>query len=164
LKSLAGYSLVTYFLNIKDRHNGNILLDKAGHLIHIDFGFMLSNSPGAVGFEQSHFKLTQEYADVLGGYNSEKFQEFRELMFRGFMALRKHADRMIVLVEIMQKDSKWPCFQAGEATVAALKDRFQLALTEPQVREFVDRLITSSYSNVFTKLYDSFQYYSNGIL
>lgn len=86
---------MTYFLQIKDRHNGNILLDRDGHLIHIDFGFMLSNSPGNIGFEAAPFKLPLEYIEVLGGVNSGPYLEFRRLFRDGFEAARKHCDRIV---------------------------------------------------------------------
>ncbi|KAI8921573.1 hypothetical protein BC831DRAFT_476559 [Entophlyctis helioformis] len=220
MRSLAGYSIICYLLQIKDRHNGNILLDLEGHCAHIDFGFMLSNSPGSVGFELAPFKLPQEYIDILGGMRSAKFAEFRALLKESFLALRKSSDSILGLVEIMEKDSTLPCFtgitpkpsgivappnslamtmtasnsslsgsasnpslssSAGSASLAtgaaqrpagptktpvtdALRDRFGLAMTETQVSDFIDRLIESSCNNMFTKLYDSFQYYANGIL
>lgn len=165
MRSLAGYSLVCYILQVKDRHNGNILLDNEGHLIHIDFGFMLSNSPGSAAFERAPFKLVGEYVEVLGGIDGQMYLEFKKLFVKGFLALRKHADKILLLVEMMQKDSRLACFASnGEYAVQALRDRFQLSLTEPQVAEFAEKLILQSGYNTFTRLYDRFQYLSNGIL
>ncbi|KAG0214357.1 Phosphatidylinositol 4-kinase pik1alpha (PI4-kinase)(PtdIns-4-kinase) [Mortierella sp. GBA30] len=164
MRSLAAYSVITYVLQIRDRHNGNILLDTEGHIVHIDFGFMLSNSPGSVGFELAPFKLPQEYIDVLGGVNSDKFAEFKALLKRAFMAVRKHTENIVLLIDMMSKDSKLPCFQYGDSAAQAVRDRLALNLTEVQAEEFVEKLIMSSCCNVFTRLYDTFQYYSNGIL
>ncbi|KAJ6496692.1 kinase-like protein [Mycena vitilis] len=164
-KSLAGYSIVTYLLQIKDRHNGNILLDRDGHLVHIDFGFILSQSPGNIGFEAAPFKLPPEYIEVLGGVEGTAYLEFRRLFREGFEAARKHCDRIITLVELMQKDSTLPCFAAfGEQTANQLRDRLQPAMTHSLVGEYVDRLIDSSLGSSWTRLYDSYQYYSQSIL
>ncbi|KAJ2876947.1 Phosphatidylinositol 4-kinase pik1alpha (PI4-kinase)(PtdIns-4-kinase) [Coemansia aciculifera] len=164
MRSLVSYSLITYVLQIRDRHNGNILLDTAGHIIHIDFGFMLYNSPGSVGFEQAPFKFPMEYVDILGGRGSAKFVEFRQLLAKAFLGLRKHADNVCLLVEMMLKDSPLPCLGGGAATVTALRDRFHLALSEQQAEELVESLLLSSCDNITTRMYDAFQYYSNGIL
>ena len=72
MKSLAGYSILTYFLQVKDRHNGNILLNRDGYIIHIDFGFFLTNAPGrGVEIEKKvPFKLLTEYVEVIGELKS----------------------------------------------------------------------------------------------
>lgn len=165
IESHAAYSLVAYLFQVKDRHNGNFLLDAEGHVIHIDYGYMLSNSPGSVNFESSPFKLTTEFLDIMDGEISDNYEYFRTLIVRGFLEVRKHADRLLLLVEMMLSASKMPCFSAGpEATFAALKDRFMLNLTEELCVQRVVDLIDTSVNNWRTIQYDTFQRITNGIL
>lgn len=110
LKSLAGYAIVSYLMQIKDRHNGNILLDGEGHIVHIDFGFILSISPaGNMRFERPDFKLTREMVDLLGGNHSEHFKRFKDLYLRGLLTIRDHAKQLYILLELL-KDAGLTCF------------------------------------------------------
>ncbi|CAI2355523.1 unnamed protein product [Caenorhabditis sp. 36 PRJEB53466] len=163
IQSAAAYSLVSYYLQLKDRHNGNILLDMEGHLIHIDYGFLLSSSPRNLGFETAPFKLTSEIVDVIGGIDSDMFLYFKSLLLRGLMAARKHHRRIVSLVEIMAARSKMQCFRAGSETVRALEARFHVSSTDEQLQQLVDTLVDGSRDSYTTRFYDSFQYYTNGI-
>ncbi|KAL4644004.1 hypothetical protein ACB092_02G132200 [Castanea dentata] len=167
VESMAGYSLVCYLLQVKDRHNGNLLLDEEGHIIHIDFGFMLSNSPGGVNFESAPFKLTRELLEVMDsdaeGVPSEFFDYFKVLCIQGFLTCRKHAERIILLVEMLQ-DSGFPCFKGGPRTIQNLRKRYHLSLTEEQCVSLVLSLISSSLDAWRTRQYDYYQRVLNGIL
>ncbi|XP_029369467.1 phosphatidylinositol 4-kinase beta-like [Echeneis naucrates] len=163
VQSCAGYSLICYLLQVKDRHNGNILLDSEGHIIHIDFGFILSSSPRNLGFETSAFKLTSEFVDVMGGLNGDMFIYYKMLMLQGLIAARKHMEKVLQIVEIMQQGSHLPCFH-GSSTIRGLKERFHMSLTEEQLQLLIDQLVDGSMRSITTKLYDSFQYVTNGIM
>jgi phosphatidylinositol 4-kinase len=198
IQSCAAYCLVSYLIQVKDRHNGNILLHSDGHLIHIDFGFILSTSPRNLGFETSPFKLTPEFVEVMGGNQSKLFEEFKSLILQGLIAARKHMEKIVNLVEIMLSGkrlfvslynarhtrvyfysrnvstrflsifpagSQLPCFRSGgAATVQGLKNRFHLTLTEDQLRRHVEDLVEGSIHSWSTKLYDRYQYFTNGTL
>lgn len=162
--SLAAYSVICYILQIKDRHNGNIMFDSEGHIVHIDFGFLLSNSPGSVNFESAPFKLTQEYVDLLGGIDSYYFKKFKTLTRDAFKSLRRNARCIIEMVELMQTDSSLPCFKAGENTSVLLEQRFQLHLNDDEVDSFIENvMINKSLNNAYTRLYDQFQLLTQGI-
>lgn len=164
VRSLASYSIICYILQIKDRHNGNILLDNEGHVNHIDFGFLLSNAPGGFQFETAPFKLTQEYIDLMGGLDSKPYQLFKDLLKRAFKDLRKEADSIVILVEMMQRGSSLPCFTLGAATATMLRQRFQLQMSEPEVDLFVENvLIGKSLGAISTRLYDHYQLLTQGI-
>ncbi|XP_030147298.1 phosphatidylinositol 4-kinase beta isoform X2 [Taeniopygia guttata] len=163
VRSCAGYCLVCYLLQVKDRHNGNILLDAEGHIIHIDFGFILSSSPRNLGFETSAFKLTSEFVDVMGGLDGDMFNYYKMLMLQGLIAARKHMDRVVQIVEIMQQGSQLPCFH-GSSTIRHLKERFHMNLTEEQLQLLVEQMVDGSMRSITTKLYDGFQYLTNGIM
>ena len=166
--SLAGYSLVCYFLQIKDRHNGNILIDNKGHLIHIDFGFLLSNAPGkGLKFETAPFKLSKDMVDCLGGVKGKYFEEFKKLLRKGFTAINKHRHKIIILVEMMWcgHGKNLDCFEKGQEAINELKARLNPMenMKKNDINTFVESLINQSVDNWRTKWYDIFQYHSQGI-
>ncbi|KAL7541067.1 hypothetical protein ACHAXR_010602 [Thalassiosira sp. AJA248-18] len=167
VESLAAYSIVCFLMQIKDRHNGNILLDNKGHIVHIDFGFYFLSSPGKnSGFESAPFKLTRDFVNLMDGPDSRTFQKFRELCYKTFIELRKHCYQMILLVEmLMEGNEDLACFRGKpEEAVRQMKERFRLDLNDNGIRKYVDSLIDESLENWRTRWYDRYQRFCVGVL
>ena len=124
VSSMAAYSIVSYFIGIKDRHNGNIMLDEDGHIIHIDFGFVFGLAPGkAASMETCPFKLTNEMVDVMGGEKSPHFDLYKKLCGDAYMIALDHADALCDLVDMMAYRSEFPCFQYNPRAAQQFRDR-----------------------------------------
>ncbi|KAF2764800.1 phosphatidylinositol-4-kinase [Teratosphaeria nubilosa] len=160
IKSMAAYSIISYLLQFKDRHNGNIMVDDAGHILHIDFGFCFDIAPGGVKFERAPFKLSPEMVAVMGGANSQSFRAFEELCVKAFLAARQYVEQLSHIVLTML-DSGLPCFKPQ--TIQHFKERFVLEKDDREAAEFVRKLVHWSERSYSTAVYDYFQLLTNGI-
>jgi phosphatidylinositol 4-kinase B len=66
---------------------------------------------------------------------------------------------------MMGRESKFPCYAIGGTQVtSALRQRFQLHLSADEAENFVETdLIAKSLGSYYTRLYDTFQYRTQGI-
>ncbi len=167
VRSLAAYSLLSYMFLFKDRHNGNIMLDTDGHVIHIDFGFVFGIAPGGkFSFEMATpFKLTEEMIEVMDGLKSSLFSEFITLFCCGFLALQAHYNTFVTLVEVTSRGSTFPCFDGRDTSdiLQKMEERFCPDLNKEESVAHVLDIIKESVGSYGTKQYDYFQYMSQGI-
>ena len=163
--SLAGYCLLCYFLEIKDRNNGNILLNDKGQLIHIDFGFLFNKSPGNLAFEKAPFKFTRDFIDLMEGDQSRYFLKFQEIFFKAFMLVRKNKLYLMKMIEIFcDLFSDLNCFSNKEDILSRLNDKFRNdAKSEDELIKHCNELIQISIDNWRTKAYDKYQKFCVGI-
>ncbi|CAK9681436.1 unnamed protein product [Candida parapsilosis] len=161
VKSLAAYSIISYLLQFKDRHNGNIMYDDQGHILHIDFGFCFDIVPGGVKFEAAPFKLTHEMVMVLGGSDdTQAFKWFEELCIKGYLACRPYME-LIVRTVVPMLESGLPCFK--DTTIKNLRSRFVPGKSDKEAAVYFRKLIKKSMESFYTKGYDEFQRITNGI-
>ena len=67
----------------------------------------------------------------------------------------------VVPTNPVRADSKLDCFALfGAQTTNLFRERFALGLTTSAIDAYLERLIVTSTGSNYTRLYDTFQYYS----
>jgi phosphatidylinositol 4-kinase len=170
LRSLVGYSLVCYILQIKDRHNANILMDREGRIMHIDFGYVLGDTPkmGKVPIfsERAPFKLSADFWEVLGGWN---FNEgglgvrFCKMFELAFATASTHCDEITNMVEIALLNIN-PNPNNARMLANGIRSRLRMRGPPDSVEQktFVMDLVNTALTSWGTSTYDWLQKNMNG--
>lgn len=137
------------------------MLDDEGHIIHIDFGFMIESSPANnMGFEPD-MKITIEMGKIMGSdINAPSFQWFTELIIKGYLAIRPHREHILSLVALLI-DTGLPCFRSK--SIESLRARFQPTFSEREAAIYMQSIVYKCYNNWRTNTYDNIQSYQNKI-
>lgn len=96
IKSVAGYSVLTYMFGIGDRHLDNIMISRDGRLFHIDYGFILGKDP--IGFTNPEIRITTDMIDAMGGNNSNYHKKFEELSLDIYIKLRNNINILTTMI------------------------------------------------------------------
>ncbi len=172
LRSLVGYSLICYILQIKDRHNANILLDREGHIMHIDFGFVLGDTPkmGKVPLfsERAPFKLTAEFWDVIGGWNFNHGGlgvKFCKMFEEAFYCAAMHVDELVTLIEsAILNLSQNPNVARIVANDVRNRLRMRGGRDSVEQKTFIMDLVNTALTSWGTSTYDWLQKSMNGYI
>ncbi|KAJ0404845.1 hypothetical protein P43SY_007927 [Pythium insidiosum] len=149
VKSVAGYCVLTYILGIGDRHLDNLMMKTAGHLFHIDFGFIFGADPKPY---PPPFKLTKEMVEGMGGPESEHYLKFKTYCCQAYNWLRKSADLILNLLSLMADGGIEMLSNDPETTLQKVQEKFRLDLTDEQAEQFFLGLINDSVTALFPVL------------
>jgi len=151
LLSNVAYCLATFVLGIGDRHNDNIMIKKNGELFHIDFGHFLGHFKYKMGIkrERAPFVFTRQFQSVLGGDDSEKFNEFKTKLEKGYLILRNNKEVIITLLSILLCTG---IPELNEKSLRFLENSLSLKKDDKEAVEYLDKKLNESMDSVSTKL------------
>uniref|UniRef100_A0A4W6F8T3 Phosphatidylinositol-4,5-bisphosphate 3-kinase catalytic subunit alpha n=1 Tax=Lates calcarifer TaxID=8187 RepID=A0A4W6F8T3_LATCA len=149
-RSCAGYCVATFILGIGDRHNSNIMVKDDGQLFHIDFGHFLDHKKKKFGYKRERvpFVLTQDFLIVI----SKGSQEFQEMCYKAYLAIRQHANLFINLFSMML-GSGMPELQSFD-DIAYIRKTLALEKSEQEALDYFMKQMNDAHHGGWTTKMD----------
>jgi phosphatidylinositol 4-kinase A len=154
-QSLAGLSLITYLLGIKNRHDGNLMLDREGHIFASDYSCALGSDAPAFGssIEIAPFKLTTDYLNIMGGPKGTCYQFFRCLVVAGLKRAREDAATAIGLLRLVPGNQN--CQKKIDRAARYLNQKLMLDATDEVAENKMRLVIEHSQQHLSTSAFDA---------
>lgn len=145
--SLAGYCLITYILDIGDRHFDNILLKESGEIFHVDFSFAFGKDPKPF---KCRMRITMEMITAMGGLSSPLYERFLVLICAGFQVLRKNSSMLMHVLTLMMEANitDLTVRQKGPEVMASTLELLQLHLSEEEANRYIRNVVSESLNAV----------------
>jgi phosphatidylinositol 3-kinase len=167
MKSAAIYCVIAYLLGFGDRHLDNIMISKSGLLFHIDFGFILGCDP-KLGTSK-RIKYSPEMINVMGGYKSKNYVQFKKYCADIYNQLRLHINSFMNMLLILStidpslsneyiKEELLSRFEVGESSLEAeihLKTKIDIGGYTA-----IDKLLDVMYKSKNSELVKGIRYIS----
>lgn len=95
IKTCVASCVLCYILGVGDRHTENILINKYGDIVHIDFSYLLGDDPKN---NSSEMRITPDMLELLGGKNSSTYIKFKKYCSIVYKKIRRHSSLWYLLL------------------------------------------------------------------
>ncbi len=142
MKSTSVYCIISYLLGFGDRHLDNIMITKSGLLFHVDFSYILGKDPKYNN--SKNIKISPEIINVIGGYNSKNYNQFKKYCIAIYNELRMHINAFVnMLLLLPDIDNSF----TEEYIINQLISRFEVGETSLEAALHMDtRIVKTSYT------------------
>jgi phosphatidylinositol 3-kinase len=157
LRSCAGYCTVTYLLAVGDRHLENLLIDRMGHLFHVDFGFIFGKNPAGKNIMAPPIRICKEMVMGMGGKTHPKYELFEKKCVESFLYLRNYQRLILNLFHLMiHAGIKDLNFAEHERILISLYEKFMPNKTNIEAEKEFINIIKESVNAFFPKVMEKF--------
>lgn len=148
---------MTYLLAVGDRHLENLLIDKKGHLFHVDFGYIFGKNPPGKNIMAPPIRICKEMVEGMGGNTHPKYEMFKQKCVESFLYLRNYSRFILNLFHLMThagiKDLN---VEEHERILTSMYEKFLPNKSNIEADQEFRNIIKESVSAFFPKVMEKF--------